>query len=357
MPREEGTGEELTRATAARVARQRKIAVQEYLAYVRLARRIRLDLGLEIEAINAALSQGQDEYKTIASIAEGMIIGRPHPKVSSTENCTVYIDECGSHTLNAKEKFKAFALGAIIVRESDAEVFDALWKQWKGAYLGGKDKIVHEPGVRRRDGAFYCGGDRARQETAIIQLDDIVSKLPFGAICCVLHRERYLQQWGTEPPNESLPPKTLPNHAYVMMLSFLAERIALALQYHYGGAKGKLVLEARDPLGDALLQYEFSRLFLDGTAYLSSGYFRQQFLPGLSFVTKDRNSSGMQLADLLARPCAEKALDPESDPARWKAFQPKLCTRRLTKHSILGLKVIPWDESCERILPEEEALN
>ncbi|MGA7569626.1 MAG: DUF3800 domain-containing protein [Candidatus Aquilonibacter sp.] len=351
MAKKEGTKEELTEAIPARVARQRKHAYQEYLTYLRLARRIRLDLGLSASSVDAALSQGQDEFAELT--AEGRVVGRAHAKITSTETCTIYIDECGSHTLSAKEKYKAFALGAVIIRDSDEAVFDALWKQWKAAYLGNDAKLVHEPDVRKLEGTFFCGGDIAKQKTAVIQLEEIISKLPFSAICCVLQREKYVAKWGTDAPNESLPHKNLPNHAYAMMLSFLAERIALSLQNHYGGAKGRLVLEARDPLGDALLQYEFARLFLDGTAYISASYFRHQFLPGLRFITKDANNSGMQIADLLARPCADKVIDPTGEPARWKAFKPKLCTGRVTMNSILGLKIIPWDESYECMLPTD----
>ncbi|HTU71642.1 MAG TPA: hypothetical protein VMF11_15170, partial [Candidatus Baltobacteraceae bacterium] len=222
------------------------------------------------------------------------------------------------------------------------------------SHLCGQDSpLIHHGLGHDLDGSFWCGGDKTKQKTALLQLDDIISGLPFNAICCVLQRDKYLEKWGTDAPNESLPHKHLPNHAYVMMLSFMAERIALSLQAHFGGAQGRLVLEARDPLGDALLQYEFARLFLDGTAYISAAYFRHQFLPGLRFITKDSNSSGMQLADLLARPCADKVLDPMSDPPRWGIFQRKLCTGRVTANSILGLKVIPWDESYECMLPDE----
>lgn len=354
MPKKDGTPDELTEAISARAARQTKVHFQEYLTYLRLARRIRLDLSRDISAIDSALSQGQDEFAQIAERCGGRIVRRAHPKkLGSGDQCIIYIDEAGSHTLSAKEKFKAFSIGAVIIRESDHAVFDAEWKRWKATYLGSADKRVHEPDLRDRHGSFYCNGDKTKQETAILQLDEIIPKLPFSAICCILNREKYVERWGFEAPDESLPPKTLVNHIYVMMFSFMAERIALALQEHYGGAKGRLVLEARDPYGDALLQYEFSRLFLDGTSYISATYFREQFLPGLRFITKPTNNSGMQIADLLARPCADKAMNLQTEPPRWKSFQQKLCRGRLTKNSILGLKVIPWDESYDCMIPDD----
>ena len=208
---------------------------------------------------------------------------------------------------------------------------------------------MHEPDLRKRAGSFYCNGDEAKQKTALIRVEEIIDKLISHRL--YLNCQKYVEKWGLEAPDESLPPRSLANHIYVMMLAFLAERIALSLQEHFGGAKGKLTLESRDPLGDALLQYEFSRLFLDGTSYISATYFRQQFLPGLRFIPKEHNSSGMQMADLLARPCADKALALDTDPPRWKVFQQKLCRGRMTKNSILGLKVIPWDEAYDCMTP------
>ena len=56
-------------------------------------------------------------------------------------------------------------------------------------------------------------------------------------------------------------------------------------------------------------------------------------------------SSGLQVADLLGRPCAEKVLSPDSDPIRWAEFRAKLCPGRETKNSLIGLKIVPWDAS------------
>jgi hypothetical protein len=50
------------------------------------------------------------------------------------------------------------------------------------------------------------------------------------------------------------------------------------------------------------------------------------------------------LADLLARPVGEKVAFPKEEPDRWLVFRDKLCRGVETKHSITGLKVVPWNE-------------
>ncbi|HEY1682116.1 MAG TPA: DUF3800 domain-containing protein [Candidatus Tumulicola sp.] len=333
----ESSPEDLENSRDHRVLRQRIALQQVLVANLRLAKRSRIDLALDPALIEPALKQAEDELSNLTAQAGGRIEPRKKAKVDSIETCTVYIDECGTHSLMAKEEFGAFCLAGVIVRDKDLEAFEAKWKHWKLENLGAELRKVHEPDVRRRTGSFWLGKDTARQDKVIASLSEVLGELDYTAIACVLHREKYLEQYGDDVMDASLP-----RHGYLMTVHFLAERVAMALQHQFGGAKARLILESRGPKEDALIQYEFARLFLDGTAYLAPGYFRRQFFPGLEFKSKDDHVTGLEIADLVARPCADKVLDPRSDPARWQDVRKKLCQGQGTKHSILGLKVVPW---------------
>ena len=80
---------------------------------------------------------------------------------------------------------------------------------------------------------------------------------------------------------------------------------------------------------------------------VTSTWFRQVLHPGIRFEGKETNATGLQIADLLARPCAEKVANPASTPDRWPELRHKLGTGQETKHSIIGLKVVPWHERYE----------
>jgi hypothetical protein len=134
-----------------------------------------------------------------------------------------------------------------------------------------------------------------------------------------------------------------------MAIQFMAERVVMALEDEYDGARARFVIESRGPREDASVQYEFSRLFLDGTAYISATYFRDKLFPGLEFRSKEDNVTGLQIADLMARPCGEKVCAPDTTPRRWPAFRDKLVQSQETAHSILGLKVVPWEERYENL--------
>jgi len=249
------------------------------------------------------------------------------------------VDECGASSLTATDEFKAFVIAAVVVPDGEYPKLDEQWKQWKNDNLGSSNKIIHEPNLRKGTGPFYFKGDASKRAIVIQSLQELIAKLDFAAVVCVVNRPEYVEQVGLDSLD-----KSLPINPYLMILDFLMERLVMVLERHFNGARAHVVAEARGPLEDALLQYEYVRLQLDGTSYISPSWFRQQLATAIEFKTKKENCTGLQLADLLARPCGEKILDPSSAPARWPEFREKLCPGQETAHSILGLKIVPWHE-------------
>jgi hypothetical protein len=341
------TPEELGAAAESRALARKADAMEKYLVLLRLAQRIRADHGGDTDLLAELVKHGDDELHTLHQVLGGRILPRGRPKLKpQTETgstCTVYLDECGSHSVSAKDPFGAFVLAGVIIPDAEYDEIDRRWKQWKRTNLGAAEKIVHEPDVRKGRGPFWCDGHPLKRAPLYESLGRILDELPFSAVACVIHREDYLTEFP-EPQLNAL----LPAHHYLMNLHFLTERVLYALEEHFGGQRAHFVAESRGPREDAALQYEFARLHLDGTAYISDAWVRQQLTPDISFQAKRDNNTGLQLADLLARPCGEKVLDPSSAPDRWAEFRGKLCQGRRTKNSILGLKCLPWkDEYAE----------
>lgn len=339
-PHKESSPEELAASRDTRIAAQRLDQHERYLALLQQAQRIRLNCNLP-DTLTATIAAGQSELQGLRAKARGPIAPRRRPKRTGTDptkECRVFIDECGSHSLADNTSFGAFILAAIIVPYSDYAEFDGQWKQWKKDILGAPDKIVHEPNLRKCNGPFFKFKGRGTKKAAMYQsLREVLTKLNFSAIACVLNRAEYIAQFGISSLDTSLPSDT-----YLMVLDFLMERLVMVLEQQFGGARAHVIAEARGPLEDALLQYEYVRLQLDGTSYISAAWFRQQLEPGIEFQTKNDNCSGLQIADLLARPCGEKVCDLSSAPTHWPEFRHKLCQGQETAHSILGLKLIPW---------------
>jgi hypothetical protein len=332
--------EDLEKSRQARIARQQLELQDEYVSLLRRASALRGEAGQNTEVLDVLIEAGQTEQRKLHDRIGARIFPRRrptgrHPKPDDA--CYVYLDECGSHSF-APDAFPAFALASVIVREKDWPMFDQKWRAWKAQSLGSESVVVHEPDARRGDWPF---GGEGRHQAIVTSLRGVIKELDFTAVVCVVRRDAYLASYGAGALDESLPA-----HLYLMSLDFVLERLALALDTEFGGGRARVIAESRGPKEDALLQYEFARLLLQGTSYISPSWFRQQFHPGITFEGKGGAfSSGLQLADLLARPCAEKVVNPESEPERWPEFRLKLCPGRETKNSVLGLKIVPWDES------------
>ncbi|MBF8266828.1 MAG: hypothetical protein HW388_336 [Dehalococcoidia bacterium] len=292
------------------------------------------------------MKEAESQLWALHARSGGRIVPRRRPTKSTdmTNTCTVFLDECGQYSLSSRDEFGAFVLSAVIIRDDDSQRIDEQWRQWKTEKLGAASKLVHEPDVRKGKGSFWFQGNKLRQSQARESLSQILSELDFMGIVCVMNRPAYIADVGLQPLDNSLP-----THPYLMTLDFLMERLVMVLEQQFGGARAHVVAEARGLLEDARLQSEFTRLFLEGTTYISASWFRQALAPGIDFKIKKDNITGLQLTDLLARPCGEKVLNPLTTPDRWSVFRTKLCQGQETAHSILGLKIVPWDERYDGI--------
>lgn len=350
MPRKKATNSELTSSIELREAQRRLGWAESYVqglefatamaANAKVAEESLLNLRTEIDRARTYIRQLTDQRM-------GTIHPRKRPKNrEQAGRCFVYLDECGSSHPNVGDnEYQAFVLAAVIVKENDLVPFNAHWNTWKKTIWGTQETIIHEPEIRRKTYNWNFNKDKGIQSAAEQSLNTLLFNLPFKGIAVVVRRPQYIalcQEAGLD--------SALPIPIYTMALDFLCERIVMALESDFDGAKGEIIAEARGPKDDARLQHEFVRLHLDGTSYIADGWFRQQLSPAIDFQPKDANIPGLQVADLLARPCGDKVLNPTETPARWDVFSRKLVMSRQTLNSPLGIKIMPWDDQFRDLL-------
>jgi hypothetical protein len=322
-----------------RLARVRLERLEEYAALLRRASSLRAAAGLgSDDSLQQLIQSAEARRSNLQLAAEGRLHQRRRPKSSvpkAADNCLVFLDECGTHFLTSKDIFPVFCLAAVIIREAAYADLDLIVRGWKAQHLKQSDFVIHEPDIRARVGPWRDPG-----RTAVLEaLRVLVEGLDFAVVACVVRRPGYVGQFGEDAPDDSLPA-----HPYLMTLDFLIERVVMVLETHFDGGRAKVIAESRGALEDARLQHEFARLHIEGTSYIASAWFRQQLHPGIHFEPKGGSyASGLQLADLSARPVAEKVAVPTSTPDRWPEICAKLCRGQETKNSILGLKIMPWD--------------
>lgn len=346
MSRKESRPEDLAACRDTRLAVRCLDQHERYLALLRHAQRLRQNNNRP-DDLAPIIAAGQGELQGLRLRASGTIWPRRRPKHAESDQdstCTFFIDECGTPSLAADDPFKAFVLAAVIIPDKDYSQIDQRWKRWKARHLGSANKVIHEPDLRLGKGPFDFAGDVTKRDRVAESIHKLIARLDFGAVSCVVNRPEYVAQVGNQRLDDSLP-----IHPYLMALDFLMERVVLALQGQFNCVTARVVAEARGPVEDAMLQYEYVRLRLEGTSYISPAWFRQQLGTAIEFKTKKENCTGLQLADLLARPCGEKVLNPSITPNRWPEFRSKLCQGKETLHSILGFKIVPWQDRYEDI--------
>lgn len=334
------TPQDLEASRNSRVAARQLERQERFVALLRQAQ-AHYQSGNSQYLVNA-VQDADTELQKFRASAGGRIVPRRRPSKPGPDpgvECTIYLDECGSHIIESNDGYEVFVLAAVIIPNDGYPRLDRQWNQCKVETFGSRSRRIHEPDVRRRMGSFWFSGDSERQTAAIRSLEDTLGALEFAAVVCIIHRPKYLKQIGSGALDNSLP-----SHPYLMALDFLMERIVMVLDRQFRCSRSRVIAEARGPAEDALLQAEFVRLLIDGTSYVSAQWFRQQLEPGIQFQTKDDNNAGLQIADLLARPCGDKVLSPSSTPDRWEVFRSKLCQGQETAHSILGMKIIPWGD-------------
>ena len=228
----------------------------------------------------------------------------------------VYVDESGDHSLTSiDQQFPVFALSFCVVKKdaymrSIVPAVQAL----KFKYWGHDAIVLHEHGIRKSKGDFtWMLTNKERREAFYCDLHRIMIDMPFDLIGSVIdkkaHVKTYLDPWSP----------------YDLALQFYLERLCIFLIER--GQSGRLihvVFECRGKREDDDLERKFRQIVTEesGVGYLSPNFSAMEFKP--TFAKKSINSTGLQLADLTARPLALWTIRPEQFNRTYSVIKDKL---------------------------------
>jgi Protein of unknown function (DUF3800) len=240
-------------------------------------------------------------------------------------NYIIYADESGSPVLAAdREDFPVFVLVFMIVRkEHYIQSLVPAVQALKFRYVGHDQLILHERDIRRQSGQFaFLQVDRKLRETFVSELTEIVQAADIEIVCAIIDKAKLGQRYSN------------PWSPYDLALTFCMEKAGTVLQKKgQGGSIVNVVFEARGANEDRHLELEFRRI-ADGNPKIGKathGVAQCEWRP--LFVDKRANSTGLQIADLAARPLGLGHLRPD---------QPNRATDILrSKCSFPGTKVFP----------------
>jgi hypothetical protein len=240
-------------------------------------------------------------------------------------NYIVYVDESGDHGLESMDaSYAAFVLAFCIFSKEDyvQQVVPAL-QRLKFRHCGHDLVVLHEREMRKQEGPFRFLGDRAVRTAFMEDMNRFVEDARFTVIASVIDKSKLKSKYAS------------PRNPYHWALEFCLER----LRFHLAGSRAPaglvhVVFESRGAREDGELELEFRRLAptnLQGSDYA--------FEP--VFASKGTNSTGLQLADLIARPIGRHVLKPDQLNRAYEIIERKLRRSPTGDVKGWGLKCFP----------------
>lgn len=216
----------------------------------------------------------------------------------------IYLDESGSPALDAdRDDFPVFVLACVCVRKSTyCDDLVPRVQALKFKYFGHDQIIFHERDIRRQSGEFaILRTDPDLRKGFLDEVTELIRSFNFEVATTVIDKQKLKAKYPA------------PKSPYELSLLLTMEHLALTLQEK--GQLGKtvhVIAEARGKQEDAELELVFRRI-ADGQPPLASNQrdLITQFDWQILFCDKKSNSTGLQLADLIARPIGLHKLKPD----------------------------------------------
>jgi len=229
----------------------------------------------------------------------------------------IYLDESGSPELTAdKEEFPVFVLACVCVSKSAyvEEIVPKL-QTLKFKYFGHDQVIFHERDIRRSSGDFaFFRADAMLRKGFLDDVTLLIDSFDFSISTAVIDKAKLLARYPD------------PYSPYEISLLLAMEHLALILRDN--SQIGKIIhviAESRGSKENTELELVFRRI-ADGETPMRSNqaHLIKRFDWQLKFCDKKSNSSGLQLADLVARPIGLKHLKPDQPNRAFDVIEKKV---------------------------------
>jgi hypothetical protein len=243
----------------------------------------------------------------------------------------LFLDESGDHSLTKIDtQFPVFSLAGCIFdehkyQENCKSKIDAL----KIKHFNTTDVILHSREIRKCDPPFNILLNKNTKKIFYEDLNNLMSELPYTIIASAILKQKFKDKY-TDPANP-----------YAISLEFVMERFLFFLEEN--NDVGYICAESRDSKSNTDLLGSFTNIINEGiyenTHMISATRFQKK-IQKMTFITKQQNENGHQIADLVAYPIAKYALDPKKENLALNVIKSKF-RRKGNKVIGYGLKIFP----------------
>jgi Protein of unknown function (DUF3800) len=236
----------------------------------------------------------------------------PLAKAGTYSKWIVYVDESGNYNTDTFEKdYPVFVLAFCIFHKENyvKNVVSGLEK-FKFEYFGHDTVVLHEREIRKEIGAFQFPNKNFKQNF-IGSLHTLVDESNFITISCSINKKKLFEN-GLEMGD---------NLYHVALVFCLQSLFDLMNEKKQDDAVTHIVFESRGKREDKDLELEFRRI-CDGANE------RNCRLPfEIIFADKRTNSTGLQIADLVARPIGLHVIKPSQSNRAFDVITKKFYCR------------------------------
>jgi hypothetical protein len=238
----------------------------------------------------------------------------------------IYVDESGDHSLESIDlDFPIFVLDFCIFRKDHyAAAVSPQVQAFKFRHFGHDIVRLHERDIRKQKPPFVFLQNQGKRAVFMDGLNRLIQEAEFTVIASAIDKQRLAQNYAH------------PGNPYDIALCFCMERAyAFLRDRSQHTMTTHIVVECRGRREDDELELAFRRV-RDGANQWGA-------MPGfqLVFADKKTNSSGLQIADLTARPIGRHVINPAQPNRAWDIVEPKLRRSPAGKVEGWGLKVFP----------------
>jgi len=184
--------------------------------------------------------------------------------------------------------------------------------------------VLHSHEIRKEREDFNILRNAETRVAFLAQLGAVIEAAEFTIIAAVIDKQRHLEKY-TEPADP-----------YEIALAFCMERLQRYLMdIGQTGHTTHVQVECRGKKEDAALELEFRRI-CDGKNIIGK-------MPNLDirFMDKKHNSTGLQLADLIAHPIGRHAISSDQPNRAYDILKPKFRRGPSGQIDGFGLKTFP----------------
>lgn len=246
----------------------------------------------------------------------------------------VYVDESGDHGMQTIDpQFPVFVLAFCVFHKGhySEKVVSALEK-FKFRHFGHDQIVLHESEIRKEKGSFRTFPTREHKNRFLGELTSIIDDSNFILISCVIDKMALREQ-------------EKPLNPYHIALRFCLETLHGFLEEKSEHEKTThVVVERRGEKEDNELELEFRRICDGHNAQ------ERKFPFEVLFADKKAMSSGLQLADLVARPIGLSVFRGDQENRAFEVLKKKFfCAGGRAKvgadYQEWGLKIFPPPKS------------